>query len=116
MIATSATTLATVMPSEAAARWLVGGTLIILGVATIIGIVLRVRTTTDAGRRTVANLNARIRAWWVMAAVFALAIFFQRIGATILFAMIFFSPSARCSRSRPRAAAIITRCSGRFLC
>ena len=83
-------TMASVMPSATAARWLVGGTLIILGLATIIGIILGFRTKTDAARRTVANLNARIRAWWIMAAVFGLAIFFQRTGATILFALISF--------------------------
>ena len=82
--------LATVMPSEAAARWLVGGTLVILGLASLTGLVLRFRAKTDAGRRTVANLNARTRAWWVMAAVFALAIYFERTGATVLFAIVSF--------------------------
>jgi phosphatidate cytidylyltransferase len=84
------TAIAGMMPSDTAARWLVGGTLVILGVATVIGVALRMRTTTDAGRRTVANLNARTRAWWVMAAVFALAIYFQHTGATILFAIVSF--------------------------
>ena len=89
-VMTTMSNLAAVMPSDRAVRWLVGGTLTILGVATVVGIILRFRTTTDAGRRTVANLNARIRAWWVMAAVFALAIYFERTGATILFALISF--------------------------
>ena len=87
---TAAHMLAAVMPSEVAARWLVVGTFVVLGVATVIGIVLRFRTQTDAGRRTVANLNARTRAWWVMAAVFGLAIYFDRAGATVLFALVSF--------------------------
>jgi len=86
--------IATAMPSETAARWLVGGTLIILGVATIIGQILRLRAKSDTAppdrRRTVANLNARIRAWWIMVAVFASANYFGRTGATILFALISF--------------------------
>jgi len=77
--------IATAMPSETAARWLVGGTLIILGVATIIGQILRLRAKSDTAppdrRRTVANLNARIRAWWIMVAVFASANYFGRTGA-----------------------------------
>ena len=43
--------LAAVMPSEAAARWLVGGALAILGAGTIVGLVLRLRVASDAVRR-----------------------------------------------------------------
>ena len=78
------------MSSERAAHWLVGGTLVVLGVATIAGIVLNLRAKTDSARRTSENLNARIRAWWVMAAVFSLAIYFDQCGATILFAIVSF--------------------------
>ena len=53
--------------------WLVGGVLGVLVVASIVGAVLARSVTSDAGRATVANLNDRIRAWWVMSAVFAMA-------------------------------------------
>jgi phosphatidate cytidylyltransferase len=35
--------------------------------------VLSFRVKSDAGRSTVANLNARIRSWWVMCVIFGLA-------------------------------------------
>ena len=52
-----------IMSSTRAAHRLVGGMLIVLGVATILGIVLSLRAKTDSARRTTENLNARIRAW-----------------------------------------------------
>ena len=78
------------MSADRAARLLVIGTVVVLGLGTIAGVVLRFRARTDAGRQTVANLNARVRAWWVMAAVFGLAMYFDRLGATILFAVVSF--------------------------
>jgi phosphatidate cytidylyltransferase len=62
----------------------------LLAVATVVGFVLRLRTRTDASRRTVANLNARTRAWWVMAGVFGLAIYAGPAGATTLFGLVSF--------------------------
>jgi phosphatidate cytidylyltransferase len=62
----------------------------VLALATVAGLVLRARTRTDAGRRTVANLNARTRAWWVMVALLGAALWAGH-GATIfLFAVISF--------------------------
>lgn len=55
----------------------------LLTLATAIGLVLKRRTTTPDGQATVENLNARIRAWWVMVAIFA-ACFALGPGATIL--------------------------------
>lgn len=78
------------MPSESAARWLVGGTLVLLGIATAVSLALRLRTTSDAGRRTVDNLIARTKAWWIMAGVFGGAIYFGPAGTTILFAVVSF--------------------------
>ncbi|HEX8913728.1 MAG TPA: phosphatidate cytidylyltransferase, partial [Humisphaera sp.] len=51
---------------------------------------LRLTTKSDAGKRTVANLNARTRAWWVMAAVFGGAIYAGPLGAVILFGLVSF--------------------------
>ena len=59
---------------------LVGGVLVILIVATIIGQLLRRRARTDDSKKTVQNLNARIRSWWVMVAVFGLAMLTGGIG------------------------------------
>ncbi len=65
----------------------VGG---ILVAASLVGVALRYTIKSDAGRRTVANLNARVRAWWVMAGVFAAAIALGNGGACVLFAIISF--------------------------
>jgi phosphatidate cytidylyltransferase len=70
--------------------WLVGGVLGVLVVATIIGATLARRVTTDAGRATVSNLNARIQAWWTMCAIFAIALLTRGVGSVLLFALISF--------------------------
>ena len=60
-----------------------------LGVASVVGAVLG-RRTAGAGestRATIANLNARLRAWWVIVTVCALALLLGRIGATVLFGL-----------------------------
>lgn len=67
--------------------WLVGGVLALLLVSSLIGWLLSLRVTTDTGKVTVQNLNARIRAWWMMVAVFGLAMATGGIGSIILFAL-----------------------------
>ena len=67
-----------------------GGVAALLAVATGAGAVLRATVKSDAGRRTVDNLNARTRAWWVMAAVFAAATAIGPLGACVLYAFISF--------------------------
>lgn len=52
---------------------LFGGVLALLLLASTIGLVLHVRVRSEAGRATVANLNARIRSWWIMCGVFGVA-------------------------------------------
>ena len=66
---------------------LVGGVLALLAASSIIGWLLSRRTMGDQARATVQNLNARIRAWWVMVAVFALALATGGIGSIILFGL-----------------------------
>jgi len=66
--------------------WLFGGILAVLLVATIIGQLLRLRIR----NAVIDNLNARIRAWWVMSAVFALSLLTGGIGSVILFALLSF--------------------------
>ena len=70
--------------------WLAAGVLGVLVISSIVGAVLARRVTSDAGRATVANLNARIRSWWVMSAVFALALLTRGLGSVLLFAVISF--------------------------
>lgn len=70
--------------------YLLGGVGSLLVIASLIGFVLSKRTSTDSGRATIANLNARIRAWWLMVAVFGAAIATGVIGATVLFALLSF--------------------------
>ena len=67
--------------------WLVGGVLALLLVSSLIGWLLSLRATTDEGKVTVRNLNARIRAWWMMVAVFGLAMTTGGIGSIVLFAL-----------------------------
>jgi len=65
---------------------LFGGVLALLVVATIIGQLMKLRRRSD----TVDNLNARIRAWWTMSAVFALSLLTGGLGSVILFAVLSF--------------------------
>lgn len=69
---------------------LVGGVAALLVVASIVGFVLSRRARSDGARATVRNLNARIRAWWVMVAVFVAASATGGVGSIILFAVMSF--------------------------
>jgi phosphatidate cytidylyltransferase len=70
--------------------WLFGGVVSLLVVSSIIGNVLRTRQKPGANHTTIDNLNARIRAWWKMCAIFAGSILVGRVGSLILFAVISF--------------------------
>ncbi|MEA2336117.1 MAG: phosphatidate cytidylyltransferase, partial [Thermoanaerobaculia bacterium] len=65
---------------------LFGGVLALLVVATIVGQLIKLRKRGEV----VDNLNARIRAWWVMSAVFALSLLTGGLGSVILFAALSF--------------------------
>jgi phosphatidate cytidylyltransferase len=67
--------------------WLVGGVMGLLVVASLIGWRLARTVQGEKGRSTVQNLNARIRAWWMMAFVFMLAMTTGGIGSVILFGL-----------------------------
>ncbi len=62
-----------------------GGILAVLIVATVIGEVLARRASSALARATITNLNDRVRAWWVMCAVLALALLTGGAGAALLF-------------------------------
>jgi phosphatidate cytidylyltransferase len=66
---------------------LVSGVVALLIVASVIGWVLARLAKGDGTRATVRNLNARIRAWWVMVVVFGIAVATGGIGSVILFAV-----------------------------
>jgi len=70
--------------------WLYAGVLGLLSFASLVGFVLARRVTSDSGRDTVRNLNARIKAWWVMVLVFALAFVVGKPVTLVLFALISF--------------------------
>ena len=59
-------------------HYLIGGVVALLLVASLVGWAVSRRVTGDAARETVANLNARIKAWWVMVAIFAVAFLFGK--------------------------------------
>lgn len=70
--------------------WLFGGVALLLVAASIVGVVLSRRVRSESGRETVANLNARIKAWWVMVALFGLAFAFGKTVTLVMFALISF--------------------------
>ncbi len=67
--------------------WLAAGVLGVLIVASGTGAVLSHTVTGAAGRATVANLNARLRAWWVMCALLAVVVFVGKGATVVLFAV-----------------------------
>lgn len=70
--------------------WLIGGVVAILIVASIAGWMLGLRLKSENGRAVVENLNARVRAWWIMVAVFAFAFLLGKVATIILFALVSF--------------------------
>jgi phosphatidate cytidylyltransferase len=70
---------------------LLGILLAVLGAASAIGYVLQRRLSPDGSNAVIENLNDRIRAWWVMVILMALALIGGRTGATLLFALCSFA-------------------------
>jgi len=70
--------------------WLIGGIVASLVVASIAGWLLGLRLKSENGRAVVENLNARVRAWWIMVAVFAFAFLLGKVATIILFALVSF--------------------------
>jgi phosphatidate cytidylyltransferase len=62
----------------------------VLVVASIVGWSLKTAMAKGMPHSTIDNLNARIKAWWVMVLVIGLAFVFGRPGVTVLFALISF--------------------------
>lgn len=70
--------------------WLIGGILVFLAVATVIGWILKGRAQSESARATVENLVARIRAWWAMVVVFGIAIATGGYGSLVMFTIVSF--------------------------
>jgi phosphatidate cytidylyltransferase len=70
--------------------WLTGGVIGLLVVASLLGWILARRVKGESARATVANLNARTRAWWTMTAVFVFALATGGVGSVVLFGVISF--------------------------
>jgi phosphatidate cytidylyltransferase len=69
---------------------LFGGVLGLLAVSTLIGWALARGVKSEPSRGTIANLNSRIRSWWMMSAIFALTLLVGPIGSVGLFALLSF--------------------------
>lgn len=66
---------------------LCGGVVGLLAVASLIGWIVSRRTLSDGERATVDNLNARTRSWWIMTAIFGLALATGGMGSIVLFGL-----------------------------
>ena len=67
--------------------WLMGGVVILLVVASLVGWILQRRAARRGGSSVIDNLNARIRAWWVMVAVIAACFLLGQTATVVLFAI-----------------------------
>jgi phosphatidate cytidylyltransferase len=65
---------------------LFGAVLAVLVAASVVGAVLKARAA-GTSSPTIDNLNARIRAWWVMVALLAVAIAFGKLAVVVLYAL-----------------------------
>ena len=77
-------------PLDPGLLMLLGTILILLVVASIAGWALGRMVRSDAARATMANVNARIRAWWVMAGVFAATLAAGFTWSILLFGLVSF--------------------------
>ena len=70
--------------------WLYGGMLALLTVASATGRILKSALRSEQMQKVVANLNARINAWWIMCAVFGVALAAGNIATVIMFGLVSF--------------------------
>ena len=66
--------------------WLAGGILAVLSLASLVGWILKARVAAGGAHSVIDNLNARVRAWWLMVAVLSLALLGGKTGVIVLFA------------------------------
>jgi len=68
--------------------WLFGGIAVTLVLATAVGQALRLSVAGPGARDTIANVDARIGAWWLMSAAFLVATLTGGVGSVVLFALV----------------------------
>lgn len=82
------------MPAEMSApemlRLVFAGVFMLLSVATVVSLALRARLAAGESNPGIDNLMARIKAWWVMIGLLALAFWVGAAGIVLLFAFISF--------------------------
>lgn len=66
---------------------MVGGIVALLALSSLITAVLKTRQPAGHISPVIANLDARVRAWWVMVAIFCAALFTGGLGSVILFGL-----------------------------
>src|SRR4051812_46568857 len=69
---------------------LFGGIFVLLLIASAIGWLLKLTLKGESTQKVVANLNARINAWWIMCAVIIGALVAGKTASVILFALVSF--------------------------
>jgi phosphatidate cytidylyltransferase len=94
--------------------YLVGGVLAVLIIGTVIGRILKASSKSEAKAKSIQNLNDRVKAWWVMAAVFGLAMFTGPVGCVVLFGLISFLALREFITLTPTKLGDHGRCSGSF--
>lgn len=67
--------------------WLLGSVIGFLAIASAVGFALARKIKTPGAQATIQNLNARIRAWWIMVLVFAAALASGGTGSLVLFGL-----------------------------
>ena len=72
---------------DPALRTLIAGVLALLVFSSVVGWILDRRVSSASARSTVDNINARIRAWWVMAGLFVIALTAGTVVSILLFAL-----------------------------
>ena len=70
--------------------WAFAGVLGLLALSSLIGLVLKATIRKPEAQATISNLNARIGAWWIMSAIFALTLLIGPIGSLVLFGLMSF--------------------------
>ena len=68
--------------------WLFGGVAVTLVLATAVGQAPRLSVAGPGARATIANVNARVGAWWLMSAAFLVATLTGGVGSVVLFALV----------------------------
>jgi len=70
--------------------WAFAGVLGLLALSSLIGLALKAFIRKPEAQATISNLNARIGAWWIMSAIFALTLVIGPIGSLVLFGLMSF--------------------------